>query len=280
MNFVKITPLDHLSSIVSFTFITFNLLIWLPVLALAAIVRVLLPFSVIRRFTFVLVDRVYRTAARVDGWWFVKVLKLNFVIDDENEVLSKLKSSDNPLVICNHQSWFDVFLLQTIISTHGPILKFLIKAELLWVPVLGWVCIVLNFPRLKRKGDRTSRQRDLQVAQSASLDLNLTPGALLLFPEGTRFSEEKHVLQNSQYRSLLQPKPGGFSVIRDSLTSPTMIIDVSIRYQPNDRDCWRCMSGLVDEIYIKVSATSSADVSDSIEWLEKCWVSKDAWLDV
>jgi 1-acyl-sn-glycerol-3-phosphate acyltransferase len=256
------------------------LLIWLPILALAAILRALLPFFVVKRFTFGLVDSVYRIAVRIDGWWFIKVLKLKFVIDDENEVLSKLKSSDNPLIICNHQSWFDVFLLQTIISTHGPILKFLIKAELLWVPVLGWVCIVLNFPRLKRKGDRTSRQRDLQVAQSASSGLSLTPGALLLFPEGTRFSKEKHALQNSQYQSLLQPKPGGFSVIRDSLTSPTMIIDVSIRYQSNDRDCWRCMSGQVDDIYVKVSATSSADVSDSIEWLDKCWVTKDAWLDV
>ncbi|MFT4712999.1 MAG: 1-acyl-sn-glycerol-3-phosphate acyltransferase [Candidatus Azotimanducaceae bacterium] len=280
MGIVKITPLDHLLSIVSFTFITFNLLIWLPILALAAILRALLPFFVVKRFTFGLVDSVYRIAVRIDGWWFIKVLKLKFVIDDENEVLSKLKSSDNPLIICNHQSWFDVFLLQTIISTHGPILKFLIKAELLWVPVLGWVCIVLNFPRLKRKGDRTSRQRDLQVAQSASSGLSLTPGALLLFPEGTRFSKEKHALQNSQYQSLLQPKPGGFSVIRDSLTSPTMIIDVSIRYQSNDRDCWRCMSGQVDDIYVKVSATSSADVSDSIEWLDKCWVTKDAWLDV
>lgn len=279
MNSVKITPVDHLASIVSFTFITVNLLIWLPLLALAAIVRVLLPFSIIKRFTFEFVDRIYRIAVRLDGWWFTKVLGLRFVIDDENEVLSKLKNSDSPLIICNHQSWFDVFLLQTIISSNGPILKFLIKSELLWVPVLGWVCIVLNFPRLKRKGDRSSRQRDLQVAKSASTNLNSTPGALLLFPEGTRFSEDKHMLQKCQYRSLLQPKPGGFSVIRDSLTAPTTIIDVSIRYQSNDEDCWRCMSGLVDEIYIKVSATSSAEVNDSIEWLDKCWAKKDVWLN-
>ena len=279
MNLVKNSPVNHLVSIVSFTFITVNLLIWLPLLALAAIVRVSLPFPIIKRCTFELVDRIYRVAVRLDGWWFTQVLGLRFLIDDEHEVLAKLKSCDRPLIICNHQSWFDVFLLQTIISSNGPILKFLIKAELLWVPVLGWICIVLNFPRLKRKGDKSSRQRDLHVAKSASTNLSSTPGALLLFPEGTRFSEAKHMRQKCNYRSLLQPKPGGFSVIRDSLTAPTMIVDISIRYPSNGDVCWRCMSGLIDKIYIKVTATSSSEVNDSIGWLNECWAKKDVWLN-
>lgn len=207
------------------------------------------------------------------------MLGIRFVIDDQNGVLQQLAKTDNPLIISNHRSWFDIFVLQTLISGHGPILKFLIKAELLWVPVLGWVCIVLNFPTLKRKGDKTSRERDLKVAQSASLQINTTPGALLIFPEGTRFSERKREQGNSPYNFLLKPKPGGFKAIHNSLPKSTTIIDFSIRYHLGDDNCWRCMSGLVEEIHIRVSATQSDDIDEGLEWLEKQWLQKELWLN-
>ena len=217
-------------------------------------------------------------AASVDAWWFKSVLKIQFLIEDDQKILSSLRSTDRPVIICNHQSWFDVFLLQSLISTHGPILKFLIKAELLWVPVLGWVCLVLNFPRLKRSGDRATREQDLKIVQSASASLTETPGALLLFPEGTRFSEGKKIAQNSPYTFLLKPKPGGFNVIHEALTEPTTIIDVSISYVPGDQACWRCMSGLVSDIRIHLSSSLSDEVTDSVDWLNEIWKEKENWL--
>ena len=269
----------HLASILSFVFITVNLLVWLPVLLLAAVVRILAPFHLIAQLTSRLVDNVYRLAVKLDAWWLQTVLGIRFVIDDQNGVLQQLTKTDNPLIISNHRSWFDIFVLQTLISGHGPILKFLIKAELLWVPVLGWVCIVLNFPTLKRKGDKTSRERDLKVAQSASLQINTTPGALLIFPEGTRFSERKREQGNSPYNFLLKPKPGGFKAIHNSLPKSTTIIDFSIKYHVGDDNCWRCMSGLVEEIHIRVSATQSDDIDEGLEWLEKQWLQKELWLN-
>lgn len=269
----------HLVSVLSFAFITVNLLMWLPVLLLAAVIRILVPFHRIAQITSRLVDNVYRLAVKLDAWWLQTVLGIRFVIDDQNGVLQQLAKTDNPLIISNHRSWFDIFVLQALISGHGPILKFLIKAELLWVPVLGWVCIVLNFPTLKRKGDKTSRERDLKVAQSASLQINTTPGALLIFPEGTRFSERKREQGNSPYNFLLKPKPGGFKAIHNSLPKSTTIIDFSIRYHVGDDNCWRCMSGLVEEIHIKVTATQSDDIDEGLEWLEKQWLQKELWLN-
>lgn len=268
-----------MTSILSFAFITANLLFWLPVLLVAAAARVIFPFEKIIWLTSQLVDQVYRIAVKIDAWWLRKILAIKFVVEDEGKILQKLATADTPLIISNHRSWFDIFILQTLVSSHGPILKFLIKAELIWVPVLGWVCMVLNFPRLRRKGNVTSRQRDLAVAQSASLQINTTPGALLIFPEGTRFSEMKREYSQSPYRSLLKPKPGGFRTIHNALPESTMIIDFAIRYRTGDGNCWRCMSGLLDEVHIKVSSTMSSDIDDSLEWLDKQWLQKDLWLN-
>lgn len=217
-------------------------------------------------------------AVNVDKWWFTHVLKLSFSIDDGEGILEQLKSSDNPVIICNHRSWFDIFLLQTLFSSGGPLLRFLVKEELLKVPVLGWVCYVMNFPRLKRRGDAASRRNDMNAARSASLELGKTPGALLIFPEGTRFSESKRLARNSPFQYLLKPKPGGFSAIHSLLASDVMMIDVSIGYREQEANCWRCMSGAVSKIEVKISSSSAGEVGDAVEWLDRQWEKKDAWL--
>jgi 1-acyl-sn-glycerol-3-phosphate acyltransferase len=265
-------------SFLSFVFVSLNLLTWLPLLLVAAIVRIVLPLKPVKKAMFSLVDLIYRLAVIIDAAWFKHILKIRFQIEDEQQVLASLAKTDNPLIICNHQSWFDIFTLQTIIASRGPILKFLIKKELLWVPILGWVCLVLDFPRLNRKGDSRSRLHDRQVAKQASFSLGEEPGALLLFPEGTRYSTAKHQSKSSSYTHLLNPKLGGFDVITRSISKQMMLIDISIRYEKGDANCWRCMSGAVDTIHIRVTSTNTNQITDNASWLKECWAEKDKWL--
>ncbi len=267
----------HLISVLSFTFISLNLLTWLPLLLLAALIRFFIPVGGVVKLADRLVDQIYRIAVKINRWWFNSVLGIRFEVVDEDNVLGSLAADESPLIISNHRSWFDVFTLQSLISGEGPILKFLIKAELLWVPILGWVCIVLNFPRLKRSGDLKARRRDLGVVKTASLQLSETAGALLLFPEGTRYTDAKRIQNDSPYHALLEPKPGGFYTIYSSVPQETAIIDVTIGYAPGDDDCWRCMSGLVKGVNIRVSESVKNDV-DSLEWLNECWRQKEHWL--
>ena len=272
----------HVMSVLSFLFISVNLLFWLPILILSALIRLLLPFGIVRKTTFKVVQLVYRFAVVFDAWWFRHALKIRFDIEDEGEVLTNLSINDSPLIICNHQSWFDTFLLQSLISGNGPMLKFLIKRELLWVPILGWVCLVLDFPRLKRNGDTESRARDREVTEQASLKLGDEAGALLLFPEGTRSSAEKRQARQSPHQNLLKPKQGGFNIILQATANDpgknTRLLDISIRYEPGDANCWRCMSGAVDLIHVKVTSTDTGQISDGAAWLEDCWREKDQWL--
>jgi 1-acyl-sn-glycerol-3-phosphate acyltransferase len=272
----------HVMSLFSFLFITVNLMFWLPVLILCTLIRLLLPFGVVKKTTFFVVKMIYRFAVIASAWWFKNVLKIRFDIEDEEQVLANLSMNDSPLIICNHQSWFDTFLLQTLISRDGPMVKFLIKRELLWVPVLGWVCLVLDFPRLNRMKDADSRSRDRKVTEQVSLKLGDEAGALLLFPEGTRFSSKKRQARQSPHENLLKPKQGGFNIILQATTHDpgknTRLLDISIRYEPGDADCWRCMSGAVDLIHVKVTSTDTRQIADGAVWLEDCWREKDKWL--
>ena len=278
MNSWKPSSTSNLLSFASFLFVTINLLAWLPLLALMTLLRIVLPFRSIKNITFTVVDWVYRSAVFIDAWWLTNVLRLRFDIEDEDSVLAELTKHDSPLIISNHQSWFDVFVLQSIISRRGPILKFLIKQELVWVPVLGWVCLVLDFPRLKRLRDEATRSRDREVTLQASLKLPEEPGALMLFPEGTRKHSTKDKVRTSPYRNLLKPKVGGFDVIVKSVPKNTRLLDISIRYGEADVNCWRCMGGCVDSIRIRVKATKIAQIEDSASWLKNCWHEKDLWL--
>ena len=54
------------------------------------------------------------------------------------------------LVICNHQSWADILLLQTFLLDTIPPLKFFTKSQLIWIPFVGVAMYVLGFPYVKR----------------------------------------------------------------------------------------------------------------------------------
>jgi 1-acyl-sn-glycerol-3-phosphate acyltransferase len=243
-----------------------------------AIVRVILPFKIVSGIVFGVVDRVYRIAVKIDTWWIHHVVGVEFELEDESKYLEQLNWRDAPVVICNHQSWFDIFILQALITGEGPIIKFLVKKELLWMPVVGWICVVLNFPSLQRGGDKDSRSRDLSVVRSASAKLEQEAGALLVFPEGTRFSQHKRIAQQVKFQHLLAPKQGGLSAIKASVSPDTTVMDISIHYNKGDNDCWRCLGGLVKKAHIRIDQFTMDDVGDTGEWLQNRWLEKDRWL--
>jgi 1-acyl-sn-glycerol-3-phosphate acyltransferase len=274
----NLSPFEHLTSLLSFTFITLNLLFWLPWLILAALIRFCLPVRSIRRLMLGSADWIYRAAVKTDYWWLKHVLGIQFKVEDEDGVLAQLSPTDCPLVICNHQSWFDIFVLQSLISSSGPCLKFLIKRQLLFVPVLGWVCFVLNFPVLTRKSDQAARIRDRETVRLASRKLRQDTGALLLFPEGTRYSQIKHKEKSSSFRRLLNPKLGGFTETINSIDGKNRILDISISYGTDEASCWRSLSGWVSHIRVRAVDTSAAEIEDSADWLLRSWREKDRWL--
>jgi 1-acyl-sn-glycerol-3-phosphate acyltransferase len=163
--------------------------------------------------------------------------------------------------------------LQYIVVSQGPIIKFLIKRELIFVPVVGWICLALNFPRLSRGKDKQSRREDYNLVANATMELSRAPIALVNFAEGTRFTPEKHHHQHSPYQHLLLPRSGGMRIMLDSMTDAT-VLDVTLVY-PEDLTFWQCLSGRLNSITVHLSYYPVSDIDNIENWLAERWQTKD-----
>ena len=114
-------------------------------------------------------------------------------------------------------------------------MKFFLKKELIWVPVLGIVWWALDFPFMKRTA---SARKDMETARKACDKFRLLPVTIMNFLEGTRFTTAKQERENSPFAHLLKPKPGGMAVVLGALGRQLYsILDVTIVYPEELRGC-------------------------------------------
>lgn len=204
----------------------------------------------------------------------LKVVGIKLVIKGEANI------DRAPVVICNHRSWFDIALVQEVITGNGPIIKFLVKREIAWVPIIGWICLALDFPMLRRSKNDDARKRDFSIIQKATKTHGDESGALLIFPEGTRFSEQKKTNQEAPYNCLLKPKIGGLKVIQQHVSANTNLIDVTINYHQKDVRIWNCLHGDPSTITITLDHYKFGEIDDLETWLNDRWLEKDKLLSI
>ena len=197
------------------------------------------------------------------------------------------------LVSSNHQSWVDILVLQRIFHGHIPFLKFFLKQELIWVPVIGLAWWALDFPFMKRGKGSGARHNDLKTTREACEKFKLIPTTVINFVEGTRFTPAKHATQNSPYRHLLKPKIGGLGIALATMGEQfEALLDVTIVYPHGAPRFWDLLSGRLDAVTVRVQQRPiPADVlgSDPIgdkayrqrigAWVEQQWAEKDALID-
>jgi len=197
------------------------------------------------------------------------------------------------LVSSNHQSWVDILVLQRIFHGHIPFLKFFLKQELIWVPVIGLAWWALDFPFMKRGRGQGARHSDLKTTREACEKFKRIPTTVINFVEGTRFTAAKHAAQNSPYRHLLKPKIGGLGIALATMGEQfEALLDVTIVYPHGAPRFWDLLSGRLDAVTVRVQQRPiPADVlgSDPIgdkayrqrigAWVEQQWAEKDALID-
>ena len=107
-------------------------------------------------------------------WATKTICRLNYqVIGQENIPVNK-----NAIILCKHQSAWETIALQKIFPTQ----IFLLKRELLWLPVWGWAMAALNPVAIDRKSQKAAL-RTLIEEGTARLKEGLW---IVIFPEGTR----------------------------------------------------------------------------------------------
>jgi len=199
------------------------------------------------------------------------------------------------LVFCNHQSGVDILALQHCLNRRAPFGRYLLKHQLIWVPVLGvaWWALDMAFLRRYSKQELirnpSLRGKDLENAARACEKLKHIPVSMMTFPEGTRFTRAKHRAQNSPYRHLLRPRYGGIGQVLysfdDALDS---LIDVTIIYPDGVPTVWQYVSGQVKKIVVHIELRPieadlrGQDFRDDavaknrlIKWLGGIWEEKD-----
>ena len=262
---------QHALSTLSATWVITNLLVWLSLLILTLPALLLLKPLGREQVLEPWIRWVYRSAVRIDSIWMLRVVRIKL------EVKGEIPSHPSPIVIVNHQSWFDIPIVQEIISARGPRLTFLVKRSLVWVPVIGWICMLLGFPRLRRTGLLEDRALDLNAVSQAAKQGVAARHALLIFAEGTRFTPKKRSDQDSPFDHLLRPRVGGFAAACQIFPEGTPIIDLSIYYDRGSH-FWRCLGGATKVICVDVSIHSLDQMMSAEAFLNERWQAKDVWL--
>jgi len=202
------------------------------------------------------------------------------------------------LVCCNHQSGVDILVQQHCLNRVAPFGRYLLKQQLIWVPVLGLAWWALDMAFLRRYSKQqllknpSLRGKDLENAARACEKLKHIPVSMMTFPEGTRFTEAKMLQQKSPFKHLLRPRYGGIGQVLysfdDALDS---LIDVTIIYPYGTPTMWEFVSGQVRKISVRIQLKPIDDNirgrdfrNDSVakghlrSWLMKLWEEKEQTL--
>lgn len=217
--------------------IVLNTLVWFVMMAILGLLKFMLPFNRVRDHLDAGLD------FTLNGWvgmvkhmaTLLNICKIE-VTGVEQELLDELHWY---VIVCNHQSWADILILQNIFWRKIPPLKFFTKKQLLYVPFLGTAMWIQDFPYVHRHSAKKLAAhpelatRDKENTRKACEKFGKRPTSVLNFLEGTRFTPPKHVRFKSTYNHLLNPKLGGFGVLAEHLGHKVdKIIDVTILYPP------------------------------------------------
>ena len=242
---------------------TLNTLVHAVPLLLAAILKAVLPVAAMRRA----VDPLLTGAA--ESWIAVNTFLLKRFTGTRVRVEGALEGLDRRghyLVLANHQSWVDILVLQKVFNRRIPLLRFFLKRQLFWVPVLGLAWWALDFPFMGRysraqiaKNPELGR-RDMEVTRRACEKFREVPVAVMNFVEGTRFTDEKHARQDPPYRHLLKPRSGGVAFVLDAMGNVLeSVLDVAIAYPAGRPSMIDLMAGRVPAVEVRVRERAIPD---------------------
>lgn len=280
-----------LRGLIAMALLAANTLFWCALLFICALVKLAIPARAVR----VRIDPVLNAIATCwvacnSGW-----MALTQPTAWDVQGIDGLRYQGWYLVNCNHQSWADIFVLQHLLNRRIPMLKFFLKQELIYVPVIGLAWWALDFPFMQRHGKAALRERpelrsqDAEATRRACRKFALVPTSVMNFAEGTRFTPAKHRAQGAPYRHLLKPKAGALALALNAMGEQFhSLIDVTIVYPAGAPTFWDFLCGRVPRVVVRVRQLSippeicsgdyDGDPAFRIrfqQWLGSLWEDKD-----
>ncbi len=277
---------------ISMTLLAINVIFWVSLLFIFSILKFLLPLAPLRR----VFDKILLWIS--ENWIACNVKWMNLT----QKTVWDVKGAEGLdyhgwyLVVSNHQSWADIFVLQKLLNRRIPLMKFFLKRELIWVPLMGLAWWALDFPFLRRrsadylKKHPGQKGKDFETTRKACEKFSRMPTSVMNFLEGTRFTTAKHSRQDSPYLYLLKPKAGGIALALGVLGEKFhSVLNATIVYPDGIPTFWGFLCGRVKRVVVRFTSMEippqflhrdyegdKAFQADFQQWVQNLWQDKDA----
>lgn len=239
---------------IHFLFYWVSIIFWSSLLFLTALLKFLIPIPKWKKFCAKIIPvlpELWITTNTVISEWLIP---MNWNVQG----LDQVRRNEWYLLLANHQSWSDIIILQIIFNRKIPMPKFFMKKELLWsLPFASWACWILDFPFMARHTKKEIAKnpqlkgKDIASARAACEKFRDEPTTVAIFLEGTRFTEEKKILQKSPYNYLLKPKAGGVAFALATLGDYFhTLLNVTIIYPTESANLWDFLCGRYEKITV------------------------------
>lgn len=280
-----------LKGIFNFCFLSMGTLFWCTPMYLFLVIKFLSPTPGCRALS----DKILVWIG--DKWIASNSLWIRLTHNTKYELpnFKNLKLDEWYFITCNHQSWSDILILQMIFLKKAPFIRFFIKKELLFIPVLGPAWWAYDYPIMSRYSKEKIAKnphlkgKDLEATKKACQKFQHYPVTILNFLEGTRLSEQKHKKQQSPFKNLLKPRIGGFAYAICAMSGKIKhVLDVTIVYPEGVPTFWQFLCGQVPNVKVDLKLRDIPDTflnwSDINEpqkrelfslWVEGIWQEKD-----
>ncbi len=275
--------------------LTVNTLFWTTLVLALALVKLVVPAKPVRATLDQALNAIATLWVRCNSGWMRLTQRTKWDVAG----FDGLAHRGWYMVNCNHQTWVDILVLQHLLNRRIPLLKFFLKQQLIYVPVIGLAWWALDFPFMRRHSDAylkshpEKRFDDLEATRRACEKFALVPTSVMNFAEGTRFTRAKHRAQRSPYRHLLKPKAGALALTLGVLGSKfDSLLDVTIVYPDGAPTFWQFLRGEVPEVVVRARRLAipreflAGDYARDPKfrksfqhWLQEIWREKDAEID-
>jgi len=139
--------------------------------------------SIIFLPTILLPEKIVLFGGKIMGYWtsfcLQTFLSTKIIIKGKENIIKNKKF----FIAASHQSMFETFFLQTIFNS--PV--FILKKELLMIPIFGWYLKKIGSISIKR--NKVSKE-NLSFFDDISKQINSSDRPLIIFPQGTRLPPE------------------------------------------------------------------------------------------
>jgi 1-acyl-sn-glycerol-3-phosphate acyltransferase len=147
--------------------------------------------------------------------------------------------------------------------------RFFLKHQLLWVPIIGVGCWVLDMPFMKRYSKEQIAKnpelkgKDIETTREKCEKFRHIPTTVINFCEGTRFTPIKHKQKGSPYTHLLTPKAGGTSFTLQAMGNQFQeVLDITLVYPDRQTDksiVLDLLAGRLQSVYVYIDRIPVTD---------------------